>query len=431
MNKTFLIWAITLFLPFSLSFGQKNGEPQETSPVQTTPLNFGNRHVFHSKILNESRSMDIYLPETYHDASSDHVYPVIVVLESEFFHVTTGIVKHLSSVSRMPEAIVVAFSGESEGFYAPSIYTNKSNNWPSDWEKLEFSGPAKMYVDFFSKELFPYLAKNYRTAKFRMIVGSSARAAFVLHAFAKEPALFQAHIAISAGDILGMGYQPGQCFNDLFVESMTRTPNRKGYLYVASSDSDVDYAPEIGTNLVDLEKRLSPFRSKNLRFKSEVIPNETHYGSYLKAFTTAMEVFFPIGKWAPEFQEFEKPPGPAIDKMDSFYKKLSADYGFSILPKAEKWNSGNSVKAGGRRLLRAERYEEAIQYFKRLVQYRPRSASALKSLADAYEAHQNLEQAIITGEKAVALAKRHDKKNLTLYEDNLKKLKGKLEESKK
>ncbi len=69
--------------------------------------------------------MNMYLPESFHDVSEDHTYPIIMINGShgiKFFHMISGIVKHLSSVTLMPEAIVISF--DEEKHYAPNVYTN-------------------------------------------------------------------------------------------------------------------------------------------------------------------------------------------------------------------------------------------------------------------------------------------------------------------
>ncbi|MFD2185853.1 alpha/beta hydrolase [Aquimarina celericrescens] len=409
---------------------QTNGISNKSSKTKSTPLAFIQQHTLTSKFLEQEVAIDIYLPKTYAEDSNLHTYPLIVLLENEFFYQITGVVKHLSSVSSMPEAIVVGFPKGFEKFYAPKVYTNNSNFWPKSWKQMPFDGAPDKFVDFFKEELFKYMSEQYRIADYKMIVGTSPTSAFPLHAFCKAPKLFQAHVAIAAGDILGMGYQPGETFIDAIIESINNNQGYKAHLYITSADDDADYDATIGKNLEELERQMSAFTTSNLKLKAEVFPNESHYGVVLPAFISAMETFFPKERWNPDFRDFEKEPGNMLTSMDTYYHELSEEYGYTILPKAERWNSGNSLQASANRLLRQKRYEESIQVYRRLVTYRPKSAQAHSMLASALEANNNLEEALVIHKKAIALAKQYDNGHLQYYTEHMKEIASKIEGSK-
>src|SRR5690606_32087812 len=99
-----------------------------------------------------------------------------------------------------------------------------------------------------------------------------------------------AHIAIAAGDMLGMGYKPGENFIDLIAAQIEDAANRKRYLYVTSADADSASAAEIGTNLETLHKRLLTYHSNNLKYFSGIYPDEGHYDLTLPALIDALEM---------------------------------------------------------------------------------------------------------------------------------------------
>lgn len=89
--------------------------------------------------------------------------------------------------------------------------------------------------------------------------------------------------------------------------------------------------------------------------------------------------------------------------IDAFYQKLSATYGFSILPIAKRWNSINSLRWVGLDLLKQERIKEAITVLERRVKYRPKSSDALIDLSKALETDGQLAHAYEVQEKAILL----------------------------
>ncbi len=428
-NHTITSFIFSLII-IQVTLGQMSKPGEKSEHINTKPIAFVEQHTLKSKILEQNVAFDVYLPETYNETSTLHTYPVILLLENEFFYQITGVVKHLSSVSSMPEAIVIGFPKGFEKFYAPKVYTNNSEFWPKSWKQMPFDGAPDVYTKFLKEELFTYLASHYRTANYRMVIGTSPTSTFPLHAFCKTPDLFQAHIAIAAGDILGMGYKPGENFIEAITKSIETNPNRKANLYVTSADSDADYDEKIGSNLKELEQQMSKFRSQNLKLKAEIFPNESHYGVVLSGFISAMEVFFPKKKWNVDFRDFEKQPGNTLSNIDTYYQSLSSEYGYTVLPRADRWNSGSSLRASANRLFRQKRFNESIEVYKRLVAYCPKSAEALSSLASALEANNNFPEALAIQEKALKLAKQYDSNHVKYYEEHMEKIAFKMASSK-
>ena len=399
MKLKYILHIIT-FLGF-YNFANAQESEYELTFKESIPLTYAQQYVFHSKVLNEERKVNIFLPESFYEASTQHTYPVLLLLEDEFFLMVSGVVKHLSSVERMPETIVV---GLVDGPHVPKFYTNGSDFWPKDWKQLPFGVNPDTFTAHLRQELMPYLTNNFRANDFHMIMGLSGTSMYVLHAFAKEPDLFDVHIGVAAGDILGMGYQEGESLVDFIVNDFNHSPRRKGYLYVTSSDSDGGGSPMIKANLEEFEERLSAYRSDRFDFVSKVFPNEGHYDVALPALTEALGIVFPKEKWFARYRDIIKKPGNAMENIDSHFQKLSTTYGFEILPKADRWNSVNRLSWIGPNLLRQGNIEEAIEVIERWVEYRPKSTKALSELAKAYEANHELNKAISALEQAYKMS---------------------------
>lgn len=371
-------------------------QAQTTAPV---PLNFAEQHTIHSDLMGKNRSFNISLPEGFHESSAQHTYPVLLLLENEFFQVVSGVVRHLSSVERMPETLVVSLVDE---HVTPTVYTNGSNFWPM--ESLPGDDPS-VFTDHLRKELIPHLRTRFRANDFHMVMGVSYSSVYVLHTLVREPELFDAHIAIAAGDMLGMGYKPGERFIDLIAEQVEDPADRKRYLYITSADADTSgNTAEIGVNLETLNSRLSTYRSNNLEYFSGIYPDEGHYDVTLPALVDALEMIFPKEKWSSKYREIIEAPGPAMENLDIHYRRLSAEYGFEILPRAERWNSVNRLSWIGPYLLRNGAAEEAIAVIERWAEYRPQSLTALEQLAKAYGADGNAQKSLAILRKAYNIA---------------------------
>ncbi len=147
------------------------------------PVVIGQKKVIHSNILNEDRTYQIYLPQSY-DWAIDRSYPVLYVLdgESNFIH-TTATVDFLSSTNEIPELIVVAITS------TVRVRDFTQTDWSSHWIG---GGGANNFKNFLSKELISEIEKNYRTNNFRILSGHSAAGQFVLYSLTSEPSLFNA-----------------------------------------------------------------------------------------------------------------------------------------------------------------------------------------------------------------------------------------------
>jgi len=371
----------------------------------SSAIGFGEKHLVPSNILGGDQEVNVSIPESFHEASNHHTYPLILLLEDEFFHVVSGVVKHLASVNRIPEAIVVSLK---EGPVIPKLYTNNSDFWPVDWKQIPFGKSPDNFVHFLEQELFPYFEKHFRANDFRIVIGTSGSAMFALHTFTKEAQLFDAHIAIAAGDVLGMGYKEGESMIDLFERDLKKTPDIKRHLYVTSADSDAAIAPMIARNLLELRQRLSPYQSESFKLISKIFPGENHYGVVLPAIGEALNMIFPKNLWSVNYRELSREKGKAMKNIDSTYQALSLRYGFNILPMAERWNSINSLRWVGLNLLQEDRHAEALEVLKRRASYRPQSPHARQDLSKAFEANNLPEEAI--KEQQIAWQKASDSK---------------------
>jgi predicted alpha/beta superfamily hydrolase len=385
-------------------------------PVTGKPLILAHRIKMESEVLKETRHFDIVLPEAFHEQTEAHTYPVLLLLEGAFLQPISGAVRHWSGVERMPETIIVSIPTHTDNFYAPSLYLNDSDFWPKMWEQMPVDGSPELFRKFLEEELFPYLEKHFRANSYRMVMGTSATSIYVFHAFAREPGLFRGHIAIAAGDILGMGYQKGETLVQEIKKSVQKQPDLKRSLYVASTSADAEKVPAVGQNIRDLVKLVTPILPKAMTFQAEVVPDPGHYDIVIHSFLRAMELQFPGEKWHRKHRELEELPGPALANVDAHYKKLSQEVGFTVLPRAHRWNSANCLRVGVRRLQGQGRIEDARAYAARWMIYRPRSPHPHMALAKLEQKLGNTAKALEHQSLALSMAISRNDEHLIYYQ---------------
>ena len=355
MSSKSITFIVITLLMLSMSVQAQNKITEQTDLI------YAKRHMLHSKILNEDREVEVYLPPSYYH--SVHDYPIIVVIGGEsFFRTVSGIVEHLSDVSRMPESIVVGLPNNTgKGLQMlPKLVGDDGKPFIPD-------SKADEYLQFYQQELFAHLESTYRVAKFRTLIGWSNQSAFALHAFVKAPELFQATIAIAP--FLRYGYKVGDTIADAMARPYGKTPNRKAWLYVAMSESDVESNPQGKVDLQNLQQQLSPFTKNQLTLKTEVLAGEHHFSMTLPAVMSAFEMIYPRAKFkAANFsREVIGEPGETVANINAIFDKLSADYGFKTYP------LGHKLGFICRRLIRQKRFIDAKSVIKRWVEIYPKS----------------------------------------------------------
>ena len=100
MNKKYVVLFL-LIITAGLAYGQEN----------RGAINIGERKMIASKVLQEERAFQVYLPASYF-YSEKGSFPVIYIMDGDYnFHYETGLIELLSSISeRIPEVIVVGIS---------------------------------------------------------------------------------------------------------------------------------------------------------------------------------------------------------------------------------------------------------------------------------------------------------------------------------
>jgi predicted alpha/beta superfamily hydrolase len=362
------------------------------------PVVVGQKHAIHSRILNEDRSYDIYVPASYRWAS-DRRYPVLYLLdgESNFLH-TAGSVSFLSSQGELPEVIVVAITS------TVRVRDYTQTDWSSHWVG---GGGAKGFKSFLSRELIPRIEKEYRTNGFRILSGHSAGGQFALYTLTSEPSLFNAYVAISPS-LNWDDHLPQKSLE----ESFAHTDSMRAFLYFAwSDDSGQAFADD--QRLLETLETKSP---KGFRWVGKGFPDETHTSIPLLGQIDALRQLYAGYRFHGDLLE------KGVEYAEKHFQAVSKLVGYAM-PVPEDVINDLAYEE-----LNKGRIQEAIVLFQRNANDNPNSANAFDGVADAYEKGGLWKEAIVSSEKAVELAEKYGDPKLGYYTEHTKKLRSRRQE---
>lgn len=163
---------------------------------ESEPLVIGEVMKLQSKILNEERILNVYLPLSYHQDSKKE-YPVIYVLdgsiEEDFIHIV-GVTQFITFpwINDMEEAIVVGVANvdRKRDFTFPTTIENDKADFPT-------TGGSENFIRFLKNEVFPMIESNYNVTNERTIIGQSLGGLLATEILYKASSMFTKYLIVS------------------------------------------------------------------------------------------------------------------------------------------------------------------------------------------------------------------------------------------
>ncbi|KID56325.1 hypothetical protein JF50_18955 [Pseudoalteromonas luteoviolacea] len=394
------VWYILFFIATFCTQASVN-------PITVAPLIVGKTLSISSKYIKDAPNFDVYLPSDYHTTSEKRTYPLVVTLDGWLVsEVTNGILSHLGDTASMPQAIIVSVHSHNRFAWGPELYVSNSGWQGEKSDRLEgFSqGRSQDMINYLQQELFPFLKSRYRINDFRIFIGASPTAAFGLHTLNAAPNLFNAHFLFAATDVLGLGYTPDTTMIDAIAKSFEKTPDRTGFLYVASAKREAERNPVRYTLAKQLREALAPY-SKTFKLKVEHIDDYGHYPMIVPGLLNAIGFVFPRKDWdiGIKFIEFTNNGNQTLTDILAHYQMLSKQVGFDVYPNLNLNNNAACIRAIAQRLRAQGRYNEADALFNYWISHSPSSASAVAGLAVSKELQGEEKEALTLYRKALTL----------------------------
>lgn len=165
-----------------------------TANAQTTPFTIGEVQQIRSTELNETRTLNIYLPEGY-EKNTQQTYPVIYLLDGsaneDFVHIA-GLVQFLTMIEKMPPTIVVGIANvdRKRDFTFPTTVEKDKKDFPA-------TGHSAAFIRFLEKELQPYVKQHFRTNSVRTLIGQSLGGLLATEILVEHTHLFNRYVIIS------------------------------------------------------------------------------------------------------------------------------------------------------------------------------------------------------------------------------------------
>jgi predicted alpha/beta superfamily hydrolase len=326
----------------------------------------GHYHKLHSKVLKETRILLISVPKGYE--LSQEKYPVLFVLDGDVSVLSEAffVLRNLGFGS-LPPMVIVAVKN-----------TDRNRDMLPDPKK---DGTLK-FLQFFSHELIPYIDKNFRTEKFKILYGASVAGVFVLYSLLKDPGTFSAYISSSPTIIWSRDY----LLNKLKVVSQNSSEMNK-FLYVIYGDKDWT---KVRDSLADFLPKLESLKHKGMRIQTEFLPDKGHIplNSLYHGLCTLFD-----GYQYPD----DKRRNEGLDSLKVYYKEFSKKIGYQVrLPFRALNGVGQSL------LFRQKKNKEAVEAFELLKKLYPHEASCDIMLAISYYKDKQIEKAKVFFHKAIS-----------------------------
>lgn len=168
-----------------------------SAQVQSTaPFSIGETIEMKSEILNENRTINIYLPNGYEQNDSVR-YPVIYLLDGskdeDFIHIC-GLVQFCSFswINIIEESIVVGID---------NVDRKRDFTYPStmeiDQKEFPMAGHSEKFIQFIGAELQNLISDRYRTTETKTLIGQSLGGLLATEILFHHSELFDNFIIIS------------------------------------------------------------------------------------------------------------------------------------------------------------------------------------------------------------------------------------------
>lgn len=268
MNKFITLLLFTFYS--ALVVGQN--VPTKKQEV-SKPFILGQTIELQSKVLNEKRILNIYLPEGY-DSKDSIKYPVIYLLDGsadeDFIHIV-GLVQYNSFewINIVPKSIVVGIAtvDRRKDFTFPTTIEADKKTFPT-------SGQSDKFISFIETELQPFIETKYKTAQSKTIIGQSFGGLLETEILLKKPTLFTKYIIISPS----LWWDNGSLLNQN-AEILNETFKQKTEIYIGVgkeglTPTESPRVMEVDANL--LADKIKATKSKSVKVLFDYLPQEDH-----------------------------------------------------------------------------------------------------------------------------------------------------------
>ena len=185
-----------------------------------------------SSIVGQGYQVKIRLPEEYEKTTT--LYPVLYLLDGDHaFAMATDIVQYLIYGTHVPDLLIVSPAYDSKKLPQQGGKNMRNRDLkPFPTAQTDMPPGGVQYLEFFQKELIPFIETNYRVvSNDRTLWGYSSGGMFALYALFHKPTLFQRYIVVDGFD------QEFTNMEEMFAAQHTDLPIR---LFISAPPSETE-----------------------------------------------------------------------------------------------------------------------------------------------------------------------------------------------
>ena len=269
-----------------------------------------------SEIMETTRTLKIYIPDSY-ERDSIKNYPLAIVLDEEFmFDTYVGNSILFAKKDKAPKQIVVGISMEE----------TRAKDVGFDLNSGVLINSSKNFYDFLRDEVLFYMESNYRTSPFVSFVGQGYSANLITHFLQEKTAFINSFVCInpSFSDFIG---------SELQSYNLNKFANEDNtfYLYINNSDA---FSASKKTKISQIQTALSTLEIKNFNIINDNIITDSAVSAISEAIPRAMtkifEVYSAISKEEYEEKIKELSPIDAIAYLEDKYLEIEFLFGSSL-----------------------------------------------------------------------------------------------------
>lgn len=269
-----------------------------------------------SEIMETTRTLKIYIPDSY-ERDSIKNYPLAIVLDEEFmFDTYVGNSILFAKKDKAPKQIVVGISMEE----------TRAKDVGFDLNSGALINSSKNFYDFLRDEVLFYMESNYRTSPFVSFVGQGYSANLITHFLQENTAFINSFVCInpSFSDFIG---------SELQSYNLNKFANEDNtfYLYINNSDA---FSASKKTKISQIQSALSTLEIKNFNIINDNIITDSSVSAISEAIPRAMtkifEVYSAISKEEYEEKIKELSPIDAIAYLEDKYLEIEFLFGSSL-----------------------------------------------------------------------------------------------------
>jgi uncharacterized protein len=360
-------------------------------------ISIGTIDTVYSKILNEKRSIWVYVPNNGNGFYASKKYPVVYLLDGDaHFYSVMAIIQQLSEVNMnmvLPQMILVGIQNTDRTRDLTPSHVSSEPDVP-DSTFLTTSGGSENFTSFIGKELIPYIESKYSADPYRILIGHSWGGLFCVNTLLNHTELFNGYIAID----------PSLTWDNNSVlkqaEKLLSQKDFKGtsfFLSIANQGYSDTETSKGNTSAFEFSKYLDSNKNNNLRYSWRYYKDDNHGSVPLISEYDGLRFLFDFYNPKMPYDKFRDPSYNVDSFVVSHFDRVSRNMGYTVHPPESFMNWLGYL------FIMEKQYDKAHTLLKKNVDNYPTSPNVYDSMGEILLIEGDTTAAIDNYEKSLKL----------------------------